>query len=450
MKKSNKGFSLVELLVAVAAFSIVMIAIISLMSSSSISFRNESMEVDLEKDSQILLAQVEELIVDCKAISRSGNDYTITNNDGSTTTLKYVGTNVLMNDELLANNISGFQINGLKATDGLSDNTCVVDVKYLSKAGGNTGKEFTYHGSKQVYFRNDLDGVLAASLPDLDSAAPGPGTSDEKILVLGRYEVVNLYSRFGLATVNSWTPTGNDGIAFCDPTKVDSTTKGLTSVEYLSSGSTSLYITTNATSNKSTNLSYSGVLKGYKAKPDGSADTTKEITVNVSVPIVKLQKGSGIIEVPTVTVNNSTSNGGGGFYSYLQFDGFCARDYEKYFSGKLSGKMVIKLNGTNKGSVEGDIISVKSTDFATGFKDQQIQMGGGGWDRMEQFGLFYDYASPQYLIVKFHNGDKPSSDYFTDHEVEAVVTITYPSYGATATTSETYKVYTGGSGLSGL
>ena len=449
MKKSNKGFSLVELLVAIAAFSIVMIAIISLMSSSSISFRNESMEVDLEKDSQILLAQVEEAIVDCKSITRSGNDYTITNNDGSTTTLKYVGTNVLMNDELLANNISGFQINGLKASDGLSDNTCVVDIQYLSKAGGNTGKEFSYHGSKQVYFRNDLDGVINASLPDLDSAAPGPGTSDEKTLVLGRYEVVNLYSRFGLATVNSWTPSGTDGIAFCDSTYVDSTTKGLTSVHYLSSGVTSLYITTSATCNTSTNTSFAGVLKGYKAKPDGSADTTKEITVNVSVPIVKLQKGSGIIEVPTVEVNNSTANGGGGFYSYLQFDGFCARDYEKYFGGNIKGKMQIKLNGTSKGSVEGDIITAKSTGFATGF-NQQIQMGGGGWDRMEQFGLFYDYTNPQYLVVKFHNGDKPSSSYLTTNKVEAVVTITYPTAGGTTTTSETYRVYTGGSGLSGL
>lgn len=458
MRLKNKGFSLVELLVAIAAFAIVMVGIISLMRSSSIMFRNESMEVDLEKDSQVLLAQIEELIVDCKTISSVSDPgatvaYSVTEPNGTSHSLKQIGNNILLDGEILADNIDYFFVNGLQANDGLADNVCMLDVKLNSKAGGNTGKEFTYTGYKQVYFRNDIDHVISSGLPDLDTATPGPGPGNEKTLVLGRYEVANLNERFGLATVESWTPSGNDGIAFCDTTALDAH-GGLTSVSYLTSGY-SIYITTNTTCNSDTINAYSGVLTGKKANADGTPSDTL-VTVNVSVPKVELKQGSGIVEVPCVEVNNTNDKGSGGFYSYVEFTGFCVRDYERYFSSvpgsgfsPVTGKLEVTLNGASKGSMTGNVINCLSQNFASGFGGQ-IQMGGGGWNRAEQFGLFYDFENPGYLVIKWHNGDKPSAAYLASNTVKMNVTVTYPHNGGSASQTKDFRMYTGGSSLSGL
>ena len=70
--KTNKGYSLAELLVSIAIFSVVMLSIVTVMRNVSVSYRNENAEVQLQENSQMLLSQMEELLVDAKSVSLIG------------------------------------------------------------------------------------------------------------------------------------------------------------------------------------------------------------------------------------------------------------------------------------------------------------------------------------------------------------------------------------------
>ena len=67
---------------------------------------------------------------------------------------------------------------------------------------------------------------------------------------------------------------------------------------------------------------------------------------------------------------------------------------------------------------------------------------------MEQFGVFYDPENSENLIIKYHNGQKPSSSSALDNtEVTMKITITYPNG---TPTSKEYRLYTAGSSFKNL
>lgn len=66
--KSNKGFSLVELLVAMAVLSIVMIEVFNVMSNSSKLYIKGSSEIGLQSEAQQVILQLEDLLVDCTGV----------------------------------------------------------------------------------------------------------------------------------------------------------------------------------------------------------------------------------------------------------------------------------------------------------------------------------------------------------------------------------------------
>ena len=122
--KTNKGYSLAELLVSIAIFSVVMLSIVTVMRNVSVSYRNENAEVQLQENSQMLLSQMEELLVDAKSVSLIGTKtWNITDNDNVIHVIKLNGDTVQYKYgssgyEDLCKNVKDFDITGLQALNG--------------------------------------------------------------------------------------------------------------------------------------------------------------------------------------------------------------------------------------------------------------------------------------------------------------------------------------------
>lgn len=83
--KNNRGFTLVELLVAMAVLMIVLVEVYSVMNSSSTIFSRSSSEIALQSEAQQVKTQIEDLMIDCNGridYDVSGNKISILNKDG--------------------------------------------------------------------------------------------------------------------------------------------------------------------------------------------------------------------------------------------------------------------------------------------------------------------------------------------------------------------------------
>ena len=78
MRKNFKGYTLVELLLSLAVFSVVMIVIGSMVSSTTAVYRDENFELTMQEDASLVMAQLDELLMDATQFSGSG-PYSITN-----------------------------------------------------------------------------------------------------------------------------------------------------------------------------------------------------------------------------------------------------------------------------------------------------------------------------------------------------------------------------------
>lgn len=64
-KKNNRGFTLVELLVSLAILMVLSAAVLGFVSSASSSYSSIFSNVNLQFESQVVMAQVQEYLVDC-------------------------------------------------------------------------------------------------------------------------------------------------------------------------------------------------------------------------------------------------------------------------------------------------------------------------------------------------------------------------------------------------
>lgn len=67
MKKNNKGFSIIELLVAMAIMAILSVALVGFISSGSNSYRNTNQNVKIQYDQQLVVNQLRDLILEASA-----------------------------------------------------------------------------------------------------------------------------------------------------------------------------------------------------------------------------------------------------------------------------------------------------------------------------------------------------------------------------------------------
>ena len=65
MKKDNKGFSLIELVIAIALLGIVSAMLLNFMTTGSTMFRRVSTDVSLQMESQVAMTQLREYVIDC-------------------------------------------------------------------------------------------------------------------------------------------------------------------------------------------------------------------------------------------------------------------------------------------------------------------------------------------------------------------------------------------------
>ena len=453
--KNNKGYSLAELLVSIAIFSIVMISIVSVMRNVSISYRNENAEVDLQENAQILLTQVEELLVDCNSCDTSGapSTYTITDVSGQNHVLKvennqvkysYAGSSF----EVLADNVKRLKID--KNEDG--DNLCIVKVDMERYVSGKS-LPYTYEASKEVVFRNDVENAAYRDDAFLDTASPtgstNPSNSNAIDVTLCRYQVLNLVAAYDIdPTTIVKTEDDDNYYSFVQPNS------DFTSISYLSDGTTSAYLSTSSTGNKTTEVAYSCVITANKN------NSTSTVTLNISTDKVELLKGSGVVYAPYKTSNDGA---GKNFFSYVNVTGISLRDMYKYnstlYNSKIKGGIKIKkgstskLSATNKPIFPNECAWTSNNSYNYGqlsLTSEPKEPGDNDTNLQCNVGLGFDEFSDDKLCVMFGNGLKPAYNVFDSGNYTIEIFLTYPWDTSTKTKSMVYTLYTNGSSLTNV
>lgn len=462
--RNSKGYTLTELLLAMAIFAIVMVGIVTVMRSVSLSYRNENTEVTLQENAQILLSQMEELLVDCKEISKSGDTYTIKDSNNEMHYIKYEDNTVkykysASSYEDLSDNVTIFDITGLEDADG--DNVCVVKVGVENSVDGtDTGKTYTYETSKDVVFRNDVEKAAIHDSSFLTGSGGGttqPPSPNTVTVSMGRYELLNLISDYDFDTTKPITLTGDTtAYNFVKEDGLNASNYMETVSKITSGAGTSGYLTTSDTCNLATSTAYGCVVKG-------TTKAGKDITLNISTPPVKLLKGVGVVYGPMGAINNGENKN---YYSYISIEGLNVRDAKQYFNVNCTGALKFS-SSLSASEMSGSIFSA-SDSWSDSLKYGSISAPEG---MSSNTGLAYDPFSSDTLCVMFSSklyespldGNQwytpPASeiaarqaklDSFNNANYEVKVTVTYPDGEATASSSETYKVYLSGAKLTGL
>lgn len=199
--KNNKGYTLVELLVAMAIFAIILAEVGAMMMNSSKLFLNGTYEIDLQTEAQQIVQQMEELLIDANvsvnvipnAMGLSVNDIEIVNAD-SAYYIRYLQPdpsvsygNIYLtaagpytaSDELMGEYVESLSLN-MAEFPTASKITLEVALR---------NDQYAYTTSKDIYLRNDIG--LEGGRP-----APSPtGNFQEELDVL-RFKTYNLSSMY--------------------------------------------------------------------------------------------------------------------------------------------------------------------------------------------------------------------------------------------------------------
>lgn len=209
MRKSNKGFTLVELLMAVAVFSIVMVGIISIMSSSLKAYSNSNLDVNVQEDAQLVANQLEELLSDATAIDNDsvtgGYKVSRVKNDGTVLedyTIYQSGDKIEMisgsGTYTLASNVTEFELQGWAPNSanyaGDADNKTTIHIVLDNSSS-------SYSLDRTVYFRNNVENKSFKDIKYFGSSSGGGGGSEDPNVInldVKRYQTYDLTSMYGL------------------------------------------------------------------------------------------------------------------------------------------------------------------------------------------------------------------------------------------------------------
>jgi prepilin-type N-terminal cleavage/methylation domain-containing protein len=104
--KSNKGFSLIEMLVSFAIFGILCVALVGFISMSSRTYRRTSDLINLQVEYQIVMTMLNEYIMDCNgSITFNNNTLTIANQGETPYVFRLDGGELLLGDALVSRNV---------------------------------------------------------------------------------------------------------------------------------------------------------------------------------------------------------------------------------------------------------------------------------------------------------------------------------------------------------
>ena len=482
--KNYKGYSLAELLVSIAIFSIVMLGIVSIMRTASISYRNENTEVNLQENAQVLLTQVEEMLVDCNACNVSGapNEYTITDYQNKNHVLKVVTDSTGLKKwveysydgsdfEVLAEDVDSLIIDKGAA----HDNRCFVEVKMLgSVSGKNDGaKSFTYNASKEVVFRNDVEEASYRDDEFLNTASTTTtttttGNDNAMNVIVARYQLVNLRAEYNIdpdlgITISG---TGASKYMFVDESYLDSDNY-MTSIH--ESTTPTGYFTTSSEGNTDTESEFSCTIN---AKKVGGTPITLNIATK-KVQLLPVPPAKGIVFAPRLASNDGVDKN---FMSYVDVSGISIRDMREYYPTKynlVKAKVIFKKNGSdlcrdiddNGTHIDYETAKRIVSNRAAWNSKQINNVNNTEYNPYGQFyltseavrpqntnmqcnySLCYDDFSDDHLCIMFGNGLYPNDPVFDGGNFTVEITLTYPWQTSTKDKTGIYKLYTGGSTL---
>jgi len=227
MRKNNKGYSFVELIITMAIFSIIMLAIILMMRTSLVSYKDGLFETTMQEEAQIVANQVSDLLIDATYINSydstpNAEEYSFKGPEGSFT-IKHVvevdGDGNFVNGKLVYSDASGieqllsdqmktFYISGLNkrttSDKAVYDNAATVNVEVLYQERG-------YTASKDVYFRNNIENFLLEETNDPeinydpysvdgapDSISGGGGNPNQETEKICRYHVTDMSAKYDI------------------------------------------------------------------------------------------------------------------------------------------------------------------------------------------------------------------------------------------------------------
>ncbi len=193
--KTNKGFTLVELLVSMCILAIVMTELMALMFNSSKLYQNGAFEVSLQSEAQQIIQQFEELAIDADtsvSFNEATKTITVSNNspyDSYEFTLSPVAGKPY-NDLMLKVNGGTPQIMGeyvksislnMSNFDDASRAVLIVEME---------NDKYSYSAAKDIYFRNDI------GANDMHTSAVVSESCNYSLNVLrfAKYDLKSLYN----------------------------------------------------------------------------------------------------------------------------------------------------------------------------------------------------------------------------------------------------------------
>jgi prepilin-type N-terminal cleavage/methylation domain-containing protein len=162
-KGKNKGFTLLELIVSIAIMTLVMGSIAYFMTYSSRNYRNANEKINLQMESQTILNQLNDLIIEAYNVKFTGNVLTIYQKDARYIIALQTDKNELTFEKVLTGQTSigdsqvfGEYIVNFSVTDTGSDNSNnVIKISFDLKQNQNT---YAVHDSI-IKLRNQIKSV---------------------------------------------------------------------------------------------------------------------------------------------------------------------------------------------------------------------------------------------------------------------------------------------------
>ena len=378
-KTNNKGYSLIELVLTIAIFSIIMVSIILMMRSSLATYKDGLFETSMQEEAQIVANQVADLLVDAKSVSGGGGTYTIGTAEGTNAKLEQIGNKLYYNDDhLLSDQLKAdpgsFNISGLEHRDSSDkastyDNSAIVTISLESN-----GK--SYVASKEVYFRNKIediayDGGAKVDTPfdvsgksTISSGTPNP--DDENFPVL-RFQPVDISAMCDIVY----------DAELSDPAKgyfqdLGSTSSANSMITNALPGKTPMHYVLKLAPAYETASGFDDSFSGDAYFIKGKDSKGNDKTVYLTLDAVSLDEQAGVFTIKY----NTDEYGDNGYPTYIEAKGISINDAISSLGG-ITYTAKIKSNGTTKYTYSDKSVLHTTTPYVKGITSKGSTPTGG-------------------------------------------------------------------------
>lgn len=442
--RNNKGYTLVELLVTLAVFSIVMVSIVTLMSTTANTYGKGQRETELQEEAQIVANQIENMIIDAPGPATwdaSIAGYKIPSGTGATYNyIRQDGNKIMYSDNgsiwvPLAEYVDSFGINNTDATDNkvsvvvnMESGKEIID----ATTGLGTGiGEANYSFEKTVYYRNQVESLANFTIESGSSPASSGGGSNEYNLFVDRFETYNLKSLKDIDHFETDPSTGNvlvhgastDATRFvCQNKKFDC--KGTNGTDHVDGAFVKCSDITNTNFTASVSSADGVYVNGYTK--DGTL-----IKVNLLLDPVYFDQGSGVFVHQGKTDINDRGNRG------LYVTAYGINMYNAVKQGlNVSCDICYYLDSDNSGS----ITSADTTKWFTGktlgttddqsYRNTPGQCSALGLDQLN-IGIAADDSSGDIAIISPNGFDgNANADYIKNNKLRYHVEMSFSKGGS--------------------